>query len=299
MFESKTDLPLQAILGDLMEKDISVREKRHVAGGDINETYLLTLSDGSRVFVKENRGKPGDFFTAEAAGLNALAATHAIPVAKVLGTGSTGSTLYLFLHYIESAPRSADFWGTFGRDLAALHKADASAFVNGGRFGFLQDNYIGATRQVNTPCDTWIDFYRTMRLEKQFEMAAGYFDDTQRSKILKLLDSLDDLLIEPKSPALLHGDLWAGNFMADENGRAMLIDPAVYVGHPEADIAMTELFGGFAPAFYDAYREAAPLEPGYPDRRDLYHLYQLLNHLNLFGGSYYGSVMRIVSHYTA
>ncbi len=298
MFESKTDPMLSSILSDLMEKDITVREKRHVAGGDINETYLLTLSDGSRVFVKENRGKPGDFFTAEATGLAALAATKTIPVAKVIGTGSEGSTLFLFLHYIESAPKASGFWETFGRDLAALHGADASSFVNGGNFGFLRDNYIGATRQVNTPCDTWIDFYRTMRLEKQFEMAAHYFDDTQKSRILRLLDSLGNLLIEPKSPALLHGDLWAGNFMADSTGRAALIDPAVYVGHPEADIAMTELFGGFAPQFYDAYREATPLEPGYRDRRDLYHLYQLLNHLNLFGGSYYGSVMRILMRYS-
>ena len=112
-----------------------------------------------------------------------------------------------------------------------------------------------------------------------------------------LLDHLDRYLTEPAFPSLLHGDLWGGNYVRGPEGSACLIDPAVSVGHAEADLAMTELFGGFAPAFYDAYRGENEIRPGYSDRRDLYNLYHLLNHLNLFGGSYYSAVMRIVKRY--
>ena len=128
-------------------------------------------------------------------------------------------------------------------------------------------------------------------------MAEQYFEASERRMINNLLERLDTLLIEPEYPSLLHGDLWSGNFMTGDDGKAWLIDPAVYVGHAEADIAMTELFGGFSEEFYSAYRETAPMQAGYEDRRDLYNLYQLLNHLNMFGGSYLSSVRRIVRRY--
>ena len=296
--QHKETQSLSVLIASLYGEGTTIKSRMPVSGGDINEAYLLTLSNGAHAFLKTNRGKSAEFFAAEAAGIDALEATATIGTVHVLGYGAENGDAFLLLNYVAGAKRIPDFWEVFGHELAELHQADTSSFVPNGRFGFASDNYIGATRQINTPCDTWIDFYRKYRLEVQFRMAEGYFDETARSRIRRLLDNLDDLLIEPEQPSLLHGDLWGGNFMVGDNGKAILIDPAVYVGHPEADLAMTELFGGFHAAFYDAYKTRKPLQPGYADRRDLYHLYQLLNHLNLFGGSYYGSVMRILNHYT-
>ena len=289
---------LSGLISTLYGENTQIVKRSPVSGGDINEAYLLTLSNGENVFLKTNHGKSAEFFAAEAAGVCAIASTDTIGTVNVLGYGRENGDAFLLLDYVAGAKRIPDFWEVFGHELADLHLADTSSFVPNGRFGFASDNYIGATRQINTPCDTWIDFYRRYRLEVQFRMADGYFDETARSRIRRLLDNLDDLLIEPEQPSLLHGDLWGGNFMVGDNGKAIVIDPAVYVGHPEADLAMTELFGGFRGEFYDAYQTRKPLQPGYADRRDLYHLYQLLNHLNLFGGSYYGSVMRIINRYT-
>lgn len=281
---------------EIYGNEVTVTGRSGVYGGDINESYALELSNGERVFLKMNQGKPEEFFIAEAEGLRAIEATGTIGAAHVLGMGTDGGAAYLLLEYIEKGYKTLDFWSVFGCELAHMHKADTSSFVRG-KYGFSADNYIGATRQINTPCDTWIDFFRTRRLEFQFKLAWDDFDESDRSMIMKLLDKIDALLIDPDAPSLIHGDLWGGNFMTGEDGKAVLIDPAVYVGCAEADIAMTELFGGFAPQFYDAYRQENPFEPGYSDRRDLYNLYHLLNHLNLFGGSYYGAVMRIVRHY--
>lgn len=278
--------------------DVTVVGQTHVYGGDISESYLYSLSNGERVFIKKNSGKPADFFTAEAEGLKAMEATGTIRTAHVLDTGREGDSLFLILEYVENGFKTSGFFEKFGRQLADMHRADTSAYVSDGRFGFLADNYIGATRQINSPCDTWIEFFRTRRLEVQFRMAWDCFDESDRSRIGKLLDRLDDLLTEPEHPSLIHGDLWGGNFMVGENGEPVLIDPAVYVGHAEADIAMTELFGGFASDFYEAYKAEYPFAPGYSDRRDIYNLYHLLNHLNLFGGAYLGGVLRIVRRYT-
>ncbi len=134
-------------------------------------------------------------------------------------------------------------------------------------------------------------------MEPQIKWADRYFDDSVRRKLGKLLDKLPEILIEPEKPALLHGDLWSGNYITGSDGRAWLIDPAVYIGHPEADIAMTELFGGFSGRFYGAYEEISPLAPGYSDRRNIYNLYHLLNHLNLFGGMYLMEVIETVERY--
>ncbi|MBP5383464.1 MAG: fructosamine kinase family protein [Lachnospiraceae bacterium] len=292
-----SDSTINRIIREQYGADVNITRREPVFGGDINRTCRLQLSDGRAVFMKENQGKAADFFTAEAEGLRAIASTGQIGTIDVIGTGEENSVAFLLLSYVDGAKRIPDFWEVFGSELANMHLADPSAFVPGGSFGFTINNFIGATRQINTPCNTWIDFYRQYRLEVQFHMASSYFDREQKIRINHLLDRLDRFLVEPKQPSLLHGDLWSGNFMVGNEGKAILIDPAVYVGHPEADLAMTELFGGFREAFYTSYQEKNPLQPGYADRRDLYNLYQLLNHLNLFGGSYYGSVMRIVDHY--
>ena len=290
---------LAGALVDLFGNSVAITQTDRLSGGDINKAYGLTLNTGDHIFMKANAKSNAAFFTAEAAGLQAIAATHTIETPKILCTGTDDGEdvgySFLLLGFIKSGGKRNDYWKTFARELAALHQADTGKITES--FGFHQDNFIGAGQQKNTPASKWIDFYRDCRLAPQFQRADSYFTAEDRTKITKLLDRLEDFLIEPQAPSLLHGDLWSGNVMCGPDGKAMLIDPACYVGHREADLAMTELFGGFPAEFYYAYREAAPLQPGYEDRRDLYNLYQLLNHLNLFGPTYLGPVLSIVSEY--
>lgn len=264
-----------------------------VSGGDINDAFRLELTDGTRVFMKANRSAGPGFFRAEADGLEAIRATGAIRVPRVIAAGEDAAIgAFLLLEWAESATPARGFWEDFGHALAAMHAAPGYD-----RFGWATDNAIGMSPQINAPRDRWTTFFRDCRLAPQFRRAERWFDAADRKRAARLLDRLGDLLVEPERPSLLHGDLWSGNFIAGNDGRAWLIDPAVYAGHAEADLAMTELFGGFHPRFYDAYREARPLQPGYPQRRDLYNLYHLLNHLNLFGGGYLASVQRILRRY--
>ena len=272
---------LAQALVDLFGTSVAIAQTDRVSGGDINKAYALTLNNGKRIFMKANAKQNAAFFTAEAAGLTAIA-----------NTGDVGYS-FLLLKYIESGKKRADYWEELGRNLAAMHDAPTPEPT----FGFFQDNFVGARPQKNTPCQSWISFFRDNRLAPQFKAADSYFTSGERGQITKLLDHLEDFLVEPEHPSLVHGDLWNGNVMCGPDGKAMLIDPACYIGHAEVDLAMTELFGGFAPAFYEAYREAHPLQPGYENRRDLYNLYQLLNHLNIFGPSYLGPVQSIVAEY--
>lgn len=282
------------IIHHIFGEKTDISAVRPVSGGDINSAFLMLLSDGARIFLKENRKENIGFFRSEAAGLDAIRKTGAIRVPEVLEAGIQGDRAYLLMEYLDAAPKKPDFWERFGRQLAEMHKADTAEWTAGELYGFTEDNYIGAGRQINRTMPRWVDFFRECRLEVQFKRAYDYFDASSRKAMQGLLDRLDRYLIEPAFPSLLHGDLWGGNFVTGPDGYAWLIDPAVYVGHAEADLAMTELFGGFAPAFYDAYREVNEVLPGYADRREIYNLYHLLNHLNLFGGSYYGAVMRII-----
>jgi fructosamine-3-kinase len=276
---------------------VSIVRSASLSGGDINEARRLTLSTGEEVFVKSNTAANRAFFEAEEQGLRAIAAAGTIRTPAVLARGvdEGRNTSFLLLELLRSGRRVPDFWERFGHELAALHRADTSAFVPG--FGFPSDNFIGATPQRNSPRPRWTDFFRDCRLAPQIALAERWFDHATLERFERLLSRLGDLLPEPEAPSLLHGDLWSGNFLVGPDGCAWLIDPAAYVGHAEADLAMTELFGGFAPAFYAAYREANPLEPGYRERRDLYNLYHLLNHLNLFGAGYLGAVRETLKRY--
>lgn len=284
-------------LKNIYGNNISVMSKTPVSGGDINRAYALRLSDGSRLFMKANRKENADFFRAEAEGLEALRSAGAISVPRVITRGVDDNESFLLLEYIEEGRRSPAASEELGRRLAQLHMADTAAYVPGGRYGFLHDNYIGAGFQCNEPADSWTEFFIERRLRPQFERASYYWDIGERKRIDRFLDRVDRYLAEPERLSLLHGDLWAGNYMIDSSGEPWLIDPAAYVGHAEADLAMTELFGGFDRRFYDSYRETAGIDPGYADRKDLYNLYHLLNHLNLFGGSYLYSVLSIVRRY--
>lgn len=291
---------VQSIFG----QNRSVSKKSYAAGGDINEACILTLDDGTTLFMKSNSAASLANFMAEAAGLDEIRATGAIGVPDVLGAGTDAGMSFLLLSYIGSGGRIRHYWETFASELAAMHRADLhrtgarSADISGTvEYGFPEDNWIGARKQINTPHSKWIPFFRDCRLVPQLHAARNYFSVEDLSRAEYILAHLDRYLTEPERPSLVHGDLWSGNMITGDDGKGWLIDPAVYYGHPEVDIAMTELFGGFPRAFYEAYEDTGMLQPGYGDRRDLYNLYQLLNHLNMFGRGYLPEVRRILKRY--
>ena len=293
---------LEEAITILFGNNLRVVSKRPVYGGDINEAFCLSLSDGTAVFMKCNAPSNLSFFEAEAKGLEALRKTGTIGVPKPLaiGTDRRKSISFLLMEYLEAAPKVKGYWEVFGRELAALHQADCRGFAdadNGLSFGFTSDNYIGASVQINTPKKNWISFFRDCRMFPQIRMAERYLDSGMRKKCMKLLEHLESYLAEPEFPSLIHGDLWSGNAVCGPDGQAWILDPAAYVGHFEAELAMTELFGSNPASFYEAYHEVNRIDSGYRDRRDLYNLYHLINHLNLFGGSYLSSVQRILNRY--
>lgn len=310
---------LEEALEKAFGRDSEIVERKRLYGGDINDAYMLRLSGGQRVFMKTNSVRNYGFFAAEEQGLNALRLAGVIGVPELLGTGTDRRQgfSFLLLEYMESAPQVPDYWEIFGRQLARLHRADCGGLVsapstavsacsaeaasstdtNGGaewKYGFVADNYIGAAIQINTPKKSWVEFFRECRLLPQLRMADRYLDAGLRRKADRLLAHLDRYLREPEFPSLVHGDLWGGNVLCGSDGRAWLIDPAAYVGDFETDLAMTELFGRFPPAFYRAYKEENSVDGGYQERKPIYQLYHLLNHLNLFGRSYLESVAAIL-----
>lgn len=291
----KGDPGLLDHLRELFGASVSIESKQGVGGGCINQTSVLRLSTGESVFLKENSSRYTGLFAAEAAGLRALRSEEGPRVPEPYAEWVERDRQFLLLEFIESGRKVEDFWEDFGRRLARLH-----ARKTANRFGFERDNHIGASPQHNAWEESWPRFFATQRLGFQLELARknGYARAHWFASLEGLIERIADLLPEPEHPSLLHGDLWGGNFMVGSDGHAVLIDPAVYYGDREADIAMTELFGGFASRFYDAYNTERPLSPGYAGRRELLNLYHLLNHLNLFGGSYAASVESIVFRYS-
>jgi len=281
------ELELAAAIGHATSETFVPRTTRAMQGGDISEAF--TLGDGTRTFfVKLQRAARIDLFEAEAAGLAELAAAHAVRVPQVICQGIANGMAYLVLEYLPLDGRGDA--ALLGRQLAQQHRVTAA------QFGGPRDNWIGATPQPNAWMDDWVEFWRERRLGFQLERAArnGYGGALQRDGET-LLARLGEFFIGYRpQPALLHGDLWGGNhgFLAD--GTPVIFDPATYYGDRECDLAMSELFGGFAPGFYAAYREAWPLDAGYATRRALYNLYHILNHANLFGGGYAAQAHRMI-----
>ncbi|MFQ3614377.1 MAG: fructosamine kinase family protein [Cyanobacteriota bacterium] len=272
---------------------------RSVSGGSINATYRLSCGQknySKDYFVKLARGgRAGvmgalEMFAAEAAGLQTLAAANAIRVPQPLVWGSAGEQAYLVLEYLDlTSPRSQTA-SLLGSQLAQLHRT----LSPNGRYGWERNNTIGSTPQINPWEQDWLDFYREHRLLYQVKLACqqGYRGQwvTQVERVMAELEAFFQGY--RPDPALLHGDLWGGNYGALPDGTPVIFDPALYYGDRETDLAMTELFGGFPAEFYQAYQRAYPLDPGYPNRKPLYQLYHWLNHLNLFGEGYMGSVSR-------
>ncbi|GET27835.1 fructosamine kinase family protein [Prolixibacter sp. SD074] len=263
-----------------------------IGGGCIANARRITTGAGRSFFMKS--GFHNSMFRNEANGLKELAKANAIRVPKVLLQEDD----FLLLEFIPQGGRKRNFFEDFGRRFARMHRYQAE------QFGFYEDNFIGATPQVNIPvgdeATNWTSFYMNKRLLFQFQLAErnGYADEKLRSGFRKLEEKIEDILEgSEEPPTLLHGDLWSGNYMSDENGEPVIIDPAVYYGHREADLAMTKLFGGFSSEFYSAYREENPLPDGYEYRENIYLLYHVMNHLNLFGSSYYGQAVRLLRSY--
>jgi len=263
-----------------------------LAGGDINSAARMETSLGN-FFVKWNRADAfPEMFQKEAKGLNILQSASQLRIPYVKFTDTAGDYSFLVLEYLEQAPPETNFWENFANGLAKLHKTSADYF------GLDHDNYIGSLPQSNHKKDKWIDFFIEERLAIQLKRARNshLIDSGVLSASERLFKRLNEFIPEEPS-ALIHGDLWGGNFMIGNKGEACLIDPAVYFGHREMDIAMTKLFGGFNHSFYEAYNQEYPLEKGWGNRMDICNLYPLLVHVNLFGVSYVSQVASILKKF--
>jgi len=267
-------------------KDFALQSIRRCGGGCINDAFLLRGPDED-FFVKINDASATPMFRAEAAGLEAIAATQAIRVPRVVAQGESGGQAFLALEAIRFSSASAN-WENMGRQLAALHAATHD------RFGWTEDNFIGSAPQRNAWTPNWAGFFRDQRMRPQFETARRQGGPIQDDDAL--LEAIPTILRDhDPAPSLLHGDLWSGNAAFDDEGQPVIFDPACYFGDPEADLAFTEMFGGFPPAFYRAYHEASPIPPGYERRKRLYNLYHIVNHANLFGGGYAAQAESVIA----
>jgi len=287
ILEKKIKTKIEEKLG---EKILSMTS---LSGGCISDAYRITTQDKTNYFLKYNPAASNDMFIKEANGLKELSKSITIRIPEVLEFDKD----YILLEYINSGNRKKEFFEDFGRNFAEMHK------FNSDSFGLYEDNYIGSNIQKNIPDeqekDDWVSFYFNKRILFQLQLAEKFGNTTQelRKGISKLGNKIDQVITTSNKPSLLHGDLWSGNYMIDENGSAVLIDPAVYYGHREADLGMTKLFGGFGAEFYKAYNETFPLEDGYEYRENIYKLYHVLNHLNLFRGGYYSQAMSLIKYY--
>lgn len=264
-----------------------------IPGGDINHAAHIQ-TEHNEYFIKWNDNPLAlQMFLCESKSLNSIALANTISTPKVIKCSSIVGKAYLLLEYVSvsSSPSNADLF-TFGTQLAELHK------VNVNYFGFERDNYIGTLNQANTKSQHWDEFYISQRLQPQINLAKkqAYLSNTFQKTIDRFYSEISDLL-EGMKPSLLHGDLWSGNYLISENGTGYLVDPASYYGHREVDLAMSELFGGFSPSFYEGYNNMFKISEDYTRRKEVYQLYYLLVHLNLFGKSYESSCESILSKF--
>lgn len=257
----------------------TVINHQSVSGGCINQAYKIKGKNKS-YFVKLNQPSFVEMFTAEALGLQQIYETNTIRVPQPICYGVAQKNSYIVLEWLDLSRGNNQSWLEMGRQLALLHKNSKSQ-----KFGWDRNNTIGSTPQINTWCDNWADFFADHRIGYQLRLAnrrGGNFSDVD-----KIVTSIREILsrIEPK-PCLIHGDLWSGNASCTVDNEPVILDPATYYGDREADIAMTELFGGFPAAFYQGYNQQWQLDSGYQQRKTIYNLYHILNHFNLFGSGY-------------
>lgn len=265
-----------------------VKQILPLGGGCIADVKKIIMQDGRKILYKiYSRNIISE---TEANGLKEIFKSGAIRVPKVINSNKN----ILITEFIESGSKIKNTYSDFGKNFAKMHKYYSEYF------GFYEDNFIGETPQKNLPKNSsWTDFYFTNRLLFQIKLAEknGYLSEELKNSFKKLEHRIDSIIWDEGQASLLHGDLWSGNYIVDENGNACLIDPAVYYGNREADLAMTKLFGGFPPEFYHAYNQEYPLQEGYLFRENIYKLYHILNHLNLFGYGYYSQALGIIKSY--
>ncbi|MDW3211723.1 MAG: fructosamine kinase family protein [Reichenbachiella sp.] len=282
---------LKEVVLQLFNKEVSIDTIQSIGGGCIHHAGVFQFEE-NKYFLKWNK-RSSQMFETEAIGLGLLDQTNSVSIPKVIGFGTLGEIDYLCLEYISSAAPKASFWEEFGSSLAQLHKHSASTF------GLNHHNFIGSLPQSNNPHNSWSEFFIRERLEPLIERASdnGLIDTSTNSKFERLFAELPNL-IPVEKPALLHGDLWSGNFLVGSEGQPVIFDPAVYYGHREAELAFTRMFGGFDPIFYHSYNEAFPVQDGIEERVDIFNLYPLLVHVNLFGASYLSGINRTLSRFT-
>lgn len=270
------------------QNQIELMDFQRLHGGDINDVYLLKSSENFVVKINDANRFPG-MFDAEAKGLKLLVSSDSFRIPKVINQGDIESQSYLLLEYIVEGTPKTDFAQQFAENLVKLHKTTQETF------GLDHDNYIGSLPQKNLSSDSAAEFYISQRLEPQIKMA---FDNGFKFKDVEIVfkNISDEVPEEP--PALIHGDLWAGNYLVDSSGSPVLIDPAVSFASREMDLAMMKLFGGFDAEIFRIYEELFPPEPEWQKRIKMWQLYYLLVHLNLFGNSYYSGVKNIIKSYS-
>ncbi|MEL6815953.1 MAG: fructosamine kinase family protein [Cyanobacteria bacterium J06598_3] len=276
-------------ISQLTGQSFQIQSQRSIGGGCINQAAAVNDGD-STFFVKVNQANMLPMFEAEFEGLKDMYESHTIRVPQPLVTGVAGSVAYIVMEYLPLGEQGGTAaWQRMGQQLAAMHQV-----VSNKGFGWHRDNTIGATPQLNGWGDDWAEFWRDRRLGPQFSMAharGGQFP--RRDELMSAIPKL--LAGHNPAPALLHGDLWSGNAAVTDEGEPVILDPATYYGDPEADLAMTELFGRFPASFYQAYDAASPMSSGYRQRKVLYNLYHILNHFNLFGGGYASQANSMIS----
>ena len=286
----------QAIVQHIEEvsgQAFTLNQQQSLAGGSINSAFLLKGDNGVQYFVKTNASGRQGMFAAEVRGLAALASSNTLKVPKPLCFGDDGSQSYIVMEYLALNGRADQ--QLLGEQLAAMHMVTAD------QFGWDIDNTIGATHQPNARSDDWLAFWRDQRLGFQLQLAAknGYGGELQ-SLGEKLLVEMPKLFSgRDVQSSMLHGDLWGGNVAGLIDGTPVIYDPAFYYGDREADIAMTYVFGGFSPDFYASYQNVYPLDDGFAVRKTFYNIYHIINHLNLFGGGYYGQSINMIEQVLA
>ena len=272
---------------------IDVEEVTSIGGGSINDAWRIDTNDGPFFLKTNSADRYPSMFEAEADGLARLRETRTLPVPEVFAHGEDHDITWLLMEWIAPGRSAADSWSMFGQRLARLHRHTND------RFGLERDNFIGSLVQHNRQEKDWPTFLIDHRLVPQLKMARDRrkIESGILIRAERLFSRLDELFPN-EPPALLHGDLWNGNFIAGSDGQVWVVDPATYYGHREMDIAMTKLFGGFDPEFYSAYQQEYPLEKGWEERIDLCNLYPLLVHVNLFGDEYVAQVDAILRRFT-
>ncbi len=282
---------------DIIESHVgaAVEEADSIGGGCISNAVHIRSTAGD-YFAKWSRGEAAHTFPSEAASLSVMRSANStlvVPSPLLALDASDGSPGVLLTEWIETGSTDGDFWALFGQALADLHESTAD------QYGFDTNNFIGRLPQDNKWEETWVDFFRLRRLEPQAARARRNrrWNASWDAPLDRLYARLEEMLPMRPEASLLHGDLWSGNYMVNSSGQPVVIDPASYYGHRETDLAMTELFGGFDRQFYKSYREAWPVERGYEERREIYNLYHLINHLNHFGSAYSGPIERILRRY--